>query len=84
MQDNRKKTKKRATEADMDMGGMSVRVINNQIEPAIRLWKKKLKESGKIEELKARREYIKPSAVRRKQKQQAIRAEWRRRNFDNY
>ncbi len=83
MQDNRKKGKKSITEADMDMGGMSVRVINNQIEPAIRLWKKKLKESGKIEELKARKEYIKPSAVRRKQKQEAIRAEWRRRKFDN-
>lgn len=83
MQDNRKKGKKSITEADMNMGGMSVRVINNQIEPAIRLWKKKLKESGKIEELKARKEYIKPSAVRRKQKQEAIRAEWRRRKFDN-
>jgi ribosomal protein S21 len=83
MQDNRKKGKKSITDADMDMGGMSVRVINNQIEPAIRLWKKKLKESGKIEELKARKEYIKPSAVRRKQKQEAIRAEWRRRKFDN-
>jgi len=83
MQDNRKKTKNRVTDADMDMGGMTVKVINNQIEPAIRLWKKKLKESGKIEELKARKEYIKPSAVRRKQKQQAIRAEWRKRNFDN-
>ena len=58
-------------------------VINNQIEPAIRLWKSKLKESGKIEELKARREYIKPSAVRRKQKQQAIRSEWQSCNFDN-
>lgn len=84
MNENRKKPKQRATEANMDMGGMSVKVINNQIEPAIRLWKKKLKESGKLEELKARKEYIKPSAVKRKQKQQAIRAEYRRRMFDNY
>ena len=84
MNENRKKPKQRATEANMDMGGMSVKVINNQIEPALRLWKKKLKESGKLEELKARKEYIKPSAVKRKQKQQAIRAEYRRRMFDNY
>ena len=84
MQDKRKKSKKRVTEFDMDMGGMSVKVIDNQIEPAIRLWKKKLKESGKIEELKARREYIKPSAVKRKKMQQAVRAEWRRRQNDNY
>jgi len=32
--------------------------------------------------LKERKEYTKPTTKRRKQKKDAIRAEWRRRNFE--
>ena len=60
-----------------------VKVVNGNIELALKAWKRKVKDSGKIEELKNRKEYIKPSAVKRKQKQQAIRAEYRRRMFEN-
>tara|TARA_B110000285_G_C14773049_1_gene444907 strand:+ start:216 stop:464 length:249 start_codon:yes stop_codon:yes gene_type:complete len=82
MQDNRKKSNKRVTEADMDLGGFGVKVINGNLEPALRLWKKKLKDSGKLEELKERKEYTKPTTKRRKAKQRAIRAQWCKDNFE--
>lgn len=78
-----KKPYKKVRKDDMDIIGkpMSVKVVHNQIEPAIKLWKRKLKESGKIEELKDRKEYIKPSAIKRKQREEAIRKEARNRRF---
>ena len=73
---NKKKFFKKVTKEDMEVYGhpFTVKVVNNQLDPAIKLWKRKLKESGKIEELKARKEYIKPSVKKRKQLQQAQRA----------
>lgn len=80
-----KKPYKKVRRDDMEIMGnhMAVKVVHNQIEPAIKLWKRRLKDSGKLEELKDRKEFIKPSAVKRKQKKEAIRSEWRRRKFDN-
>ena len=86
MQDNRrKKHYKKIRREDMEIPGCAtgVKVVNGNIELALKAWKRKVKDSGKIEELKNRKEYIKPSAVKRKQKQQAIRAEYRRRMFEN-
>ena len=83
--EQKKKPYKKVRRDDMEIMGKptSVKVVHNQIEPAIKLWKRKLKDSGIIEQLKERKEFIKPSAVKRKQKEEAIRAEWRRRKFDN-
>ncbi len=80
-----KKPYKKVRRDDMEIMGnsMAVKVVHNQIEPAIKLWKRKLKDSGILEQLKERKEFIKPSAVKRKQREEAIRAEWRRRKFDN-
>ena len=61
----------------------AVKVVNGNIELALKAFKRKLKDSGKIEELKDRKEYIKPSAVKRKKMQQAVRAEYRRRMLEN-
>lgn len=58
---------------------MGVKVINGNIEAALRKWKRMMKESGIIDDLKARREYTKPTAVRRKKRDDAIRSEWIRR-----
>jgi ribosomal protein S21 len=82
---NKKQFHKKVTKEDMAVYGKPgvVKVVNNQIELAIKLWKRKLKDSGQIELLKERKEYTKPSAKKRKQKQQAQRAEWRKRMFDN-
>ena len=55
------------------------KVVNGNLEAALKFWKRQVKESGILQEVKDRREYIKPSAVRRKQKQDAIRKEYIRR-----
>jgi len=86
MQDNRQKRPyKKIRREDMDIPGCAtgVKVVNGNIELALKAFKRKLKDSGKIEELKDRKEYIKPSAVKRKKMQQAVRAEYRRRMFEN-
>ena len=86
MQDNRQKRPyKKIRREDMDIPGCAtgVKVVNGNIELALKAFKRKLKDSGKIEELKARKEYIKPSAVKRKKMQQAVRAEYRRRMLEN-
>jgi small subunit ribosomal protein S21 len=79
------KNYKRIRKEDMEIPGnsLAVKVVNGNIELALKTFKRKLKDSGKIEELKDRKEYIKPSAVKRRQKQQAVRAEWRRRQYEN-
>lgn len=78
-----KKPYKKVRRDDMEIMGkpMAVKVVHNQIEPAIKLWKRKLKDSGILEQLKERKEFIKPSAVKRKQKEEAIRREYRLRRF---
>ena len=66
MQDNRrKKPYKKIRREDMEIPGCAtgVKVVNGNIELALKAWKRKVKDSGKIEELKNRKEYIKPSAV---------------------
>jgi len=82
---NKKQFYKKVTKEDMAVYGKPgvVKVVNNQIELAIKLWKRKLKDSGQIELLKERKEYIKPSTKKRKQKQQAKRSLERKRMFDN-
>lgn len=62
---------------------LGVKVINGNVEAALRKWKRMLKESGVIDEVKARREYIKPSAIRRKKRDDAIRADWVRRQREH-
>lgn len=57
----------------------AAKVVNGNLEAALKFWKRQVKESGILQEVKDRREYIKPSAVRRKQKQDAIRKEYIRR-----
>lgn len=55
---------------------MQIQVINNDIEKALRLMKRKLQSDGFFKELKKRKHYEKPS-VKRKHKQ--LEAEKRRR-----
>lgn len=61
---------KRARKSEMIIVGKptSVRVVNGDINSAIKLWKRELKESGKLELLKEKKEYVKPSVLKRKQK----------------
>ena len=55
------------------------KVVNGNIEAALKFWKRQMKESDVLQELKDRKEFIKPSAVKRKQKMDAIRKEYIRR-----
>ena len=57
----------------------AAKVVNGNLEAALRFWKRQVKDSNVLQEVKDRREYIKPSARRRKQKQDAIRREYIRR-----
>ena len=57
----------------------AAKVINGNIEAALKFWKRQMKESEVLQELKDRKEFIKPSAVKRKQKMDAIRKEYIRR-----
>lgn len=52
---------------------VTIRVRKGDIGRALKQFKRLVKESDHIQELKKHREYIKPTTVRRKQKQQAIR-----------
>ncbi|MBT8327203.1 MAG: 30S ribosomal protein S21 [Bacteroidia bacterium] len=50
-----------------------VEVRNGDINRALKLYKSKTIESGHLQELRDRKEYTKPTTVRRRKKQQAIR-----------
>lgn len=57
----------------------AAKVVNGNIEAALRFFKRQVKDSNVLQEVRDRQEFIKPSAVKRKQKQQAIRKEYIRR-----
>ena len=48
------------------------KVVNKDINFALRIWKKKLKESNILSDIKDRKEFIKPSAVKRMKLNNAI------------
>lgn len=52
---------------------VAVKVRNGDLAHALKIFKKKVSASGHIDELRRRQEYIKPSLLKRVQKQKAIR-----------
>ena len=52
---------------ETEIGGCHVMVVEKDIELALRIMKQKMKYSKKVDELKDRKEYIKPSVRRRKE-----------------
>lgn len=70
--------KKRAKKSEMMVVGKpnNVKVVNDDINSAIKLWKKNLKESGKIDILKSKLEYVKPSVIKRKKQTDAEYSQW--------
>jgi small subunit ribosomal protein S21 len=57
--------------------GNSVLVTDGNVEKALRKFKKKVQESGLLDELRARETYEKPT-TERKRKKGAARARWRK------
>lgn len=53
------------------------------IQRALKLFKNKVEESGHLKELRERQQFLKPSVVKRKQKQDAIRTQIWDRSRDN-
>lgn len=71
----------RAKDAILPGHHLGVRVMGskpNDIEYALRTFKRKIKESGVFDDLKSRKEYKKPSIIKRVAKQDAIRENNRR------
>ena len=81
----RKKPYKKIKREDMDVPGCAtaVKVVNGNIELALKVFKRKLKESGKIEELKIGKSTSNLQLSKKKKMQDAVRAEYRRRMFEN-
>lgn len=59
-----------------------VMVHNDNVEKALRTFKKKIQEQGKLIELKEKEFYEKPSVTKRKNKNQQIRRAQRRREAE--
>ena len=78
---NNDNKKKKAPRQEMYLYGHAngVKVINGNVEAALRTWKRIMKDSGIIEEIRNNKEYKKPTTVRREKRNLALRAEWVRR-----
>ena len=70
--------KQRAKKSEMIIVGKpnNVRVVHGDINSALKMWKRTLKESGKIDILKEKKDYVKPSVLNRKKKQDAEYSQW--------
>ena len=55
-----------------DAAGLSVTVYNNNIEGALKVFKRKVKNSGLMLDLKKKEYYVKPSTLKREKKNLAI------------
>lgn len=66
---------KRQRSTTDEIQGLSVEVKNGDFNKALRIFKKKVQESGILQELKSREEYVKPSEQRKRAKASA-RARW--------
>ena len=53
----------------------SVTVRKGNIQKALRIFKRRIEESGHLQLLRTKQQYLKPTTVRRKQKMEAIRAQ---------
>ena len=51
---------------------LKIPVIKDNINRALKIFKRKFKQTGVLKEVRERKNYIKPSAKKRKQKEKAI------------
>lgn len=59
------------------IAGLKVEVVNDQVDKALRKFKKKVAESGLMQQLREREFYEKPTTARKKAKSQAV-MRWKR------
>ena len=65
----RKNFKKRPKD---NLTGLSVKVYNNNVDAALKVFKRKVKDSNLMVELKEKQYYTKPSEIKRERKSKAI------------
>ena len=58
---------------------VKVEVRNGDIVRALKIFKRRVMDSGHLQEVRDRKQYTKPTTVKRRQKQLAVRADFRRR-----
>ena len=63
--------RKKQKRSDWALGGQGVKVLNNDVELALKRFKKMIKDSKKLVELSERRFYTKPSVKKRLEKKMA-------------
>lgn len=64
---------------EMKNSKVKVKVVKGNIQHALKKFKHKTMDSGHLQELREREQFLKPSVVKRKQKKDAIRAQrWER------
>ena len=70
--------KQRTRKSDMIIVGRpnAVRVVDGDINSALKLWKQNMKANEKVDILKGKKEYIKPSVLNRKKKSDAEFNQW--------
>ena len=66
-----------------DSVGLSVKVYNNNVDTALKIFKRKVKDSNLMVELRDKQYYKKPSAERREKKMKAISRERYKRLKEN-
>jgi len=71
----RRPYKQRRNDDNFNKSGLTVEVRNGDFNAALRRFKKKVQEAGIIQEVRERKEYVKPSTKRAKAKA-AGRARW--------
>ena len=59
------------------MAGRRIQVNDNNVERALRKLKKKLTESGKLQEVRERQEFVKPT-IKRKIKENLAKRRWKK------
>tara|TARA_Y100001963_G_scaffold145937_1_gene220225 strand:+ start:131 stop:391 length:261 start_codon:yes stop_codon:yes gene_type:complete len=82
MKNKRSYNKKRKRPKDDSMG-LSVKVFNNNIEGALKVFKRKVKDSNMMVELREKQYYRKPSEIKRERRSKAILREKYRRLKEN-
>jgi small subunit ribosomal protein S21 len=65
-----------------NLGGSTVIVQNDNVEKALRLFKKKINEDGKLQDLRDKEFYEKPTTKRRRIKNQQVRRAQKRREAE--
>jgi len=65
--------RQRAKKSEMIVIGKpnTIKVVNGDINSALKLWKRQFKEAGTLDILKSKLEYVKPSVTKRKQQEDA-------------